>query len=187
MQKIAIFASHNGSGFDAIYEAILSKKLNAEIVFILSNNTNAPVLTKAKNHHIEHFVVNNKTDKNPDKQIFSLLKHYNCSYIFLSGYMKMVSADITKNFTVINSHPSLLPKYGGYGMYGRKVHEAVVENKEVKSGITIHKVNEIYDDGEIILQKELVLNKDESAITLEKRLKIIEKIAIVEGLNKCLK
>ena len=186
MDKIAIFASHNGSGFEAILEAIACKKLHLKIAFVVSNNTDAPVLQKAKYANIPAYLVNSKHYNDPDKKIYQLLKKHSCKYIFLSGYMKKIPANITKNFHVINSHPSLLPNYGGNGMYGRYVHEAVIANMESKSGVTIHYVNEFYDDGKIILQKELTLSKNENVDSLEQKIKKLEKVAIVEGLIKCL-
>lgn len=184
MTKIAILASHNGSGFDALYEA--REELNIEIVLIISNNSNAPILQKAKNHHIDSFVVNTKTETNPHAMIERLLNKYGCKYIFLSGYMKKLDSNLTSNFKIINSHPSLLPKYGGAGMYGRFVHEAVIKNEEKLSGVTIHEVNDKYDDGKIILQKQLKLSTDESVDSLELKIKELEKIAIVEAFKRCL-
>lgn len=186
MTNIAILSSHNGSGFNAIYKAQLENKLDVEVKVVISNNTNATVLKNAQKHNIDSYLVNSKTDSNPDDKISFLLEKYDCKYVFLSGYMKKLSATITENFKVINSHPSLLPKYGGAGMYGRFVHEAVIANNEKISGVTIHEVNEVYDDGKIILQKELILKDDETVDTLENKIKELEQIAIIDGLKKCL-
>ena len=101
--------------------------------------------------------------------------------------MKKLSPRITNIFKVVNSHPSLLPKYGGRGMYGRKVHEAVIKNQERLSGVTIHEVNEVYDEGKVILQKELVLDKGETIEGLESKIKGLEAKAIVEGFQLYLK
>lgn len=180
MIKVAVLASHNGSGFDALYEAVIKKELNIELVLVISNNQNALVLQNATNYAIDNFVVNSKTDANPDEKIALLLKEYECKYVFLSGYMKKLSSDLTREFNIINSHPALLPKYGGEGMYGRYVHEAVIKNREKISGVTIHEVNENYDEGKILLQKKLLLNGDESVDLLEKKIKKLEQIAIVE-------
>ncbi|MGE4420419.1 MAG: phosphoribosylglycinamide formyltransferase [Sulfurimonas sp.] len=180
MTKVAVLSSHNGSGFNALYEALIKKELNIELVLVISNNQNALVLQNAANYAIDNFVVNSKTDANPDEKIALLLKEYGCKYIFLSGYMKKLSSTLTRNFNIINSHPALLPKYGGEGMYGRYVHEAVIKNREKESGVTIHKVNENYDEGEILLQKKVTLSEDESVESLEKKIKMLEQLAIVE-------
>ena len=182
MQNIAILASHNGSGFSAIQNAILEKKLNLNIALVISNNSNAIVLEKAKKNKLQNYVVNAKTSHNPDERIVALLKQHKCHYIFLSGYMKKLSSSLTDNFTIINSHPSLLPKYGGSGMYGRFVHEAIIQDKESVSGVTIHKVDAEYDSGKILLQKEIVLVKGETVDTLESKIKELEAVVIVEAL-----
>lgn len=181
MIKIAILASYNGSGFSALYEASQKKELNAQIVLVISNNSDAVALKNASKHGIDNFVINSKTASNVDEKIEELLRRYGCEYLFLSGYMKKVGDNITKNFKVINSHPALLPNYGGAGMYGRHVHEAVIKNREKLSGVTIHEVNENYDEGRIILQKKLVLDRDESVDSLEAKIKKLEQITIVEA------
>lgn len=187
MTKVAILASHNGSGFIALYEAIQRGELSIKIPLVISNNSNAAVLQNAADYGIENFIVNSKTDINPDEKIEELLREHNCKYIFLSGYMKKVGTNITKNFQVINSHPALLPNYGGVGMYGRFVHEAVIKNRDKISGVTIHEVNTEYDSGKIILQKELKLSIDESVDSLEEKIKKLEQSAIVEAFKKYLK
>jgi phosphoribosylglycinamide formyltransferase-1 len=185
--NLAIFASHNGSAFDVIYAAIQKEELPFTLKLLLSNNSDAKVLQKAKKHNICHAVVNSKLFENPDKKIIALLKEEKIECIFLAGYMKKLSAEITRNFKVINSHPALLPKFGGSGMYGRFVHEAVIQSKESRSGVTIHEVNENYDEGKIILQKSLEVHPDETVSSLEKRIKELEQSTIIEGLRLCLK
>jgi len=183
MKKLGILASHNGSGFSAIYKAILEEKLNIQITLIISNNTNATVLQNAKKYNLNNFLINSKTDENPDEKIYSLLKEYECEYIFLSGYMKKLSSKVINEFKVLNSHPSLLPKYGGSGMYGKFVHEAVIKNAEKESGVTIHEVSEEYDEGKILLQKKLTLSQNESVESLELKIKQLESSSIVEVLQ----
>ena len=168
MQNIAIFASHNGSGLSAIQNAIIEKKLNLNIALVISNNSTALVLEKAKKYNLQNYVVNSKTTQNVDKTLVTLLKEHKCSYVFLSGYMKKIGSSLTNNFTIINSHPSLLPKHSGSGMY--------------VSGVTIHKVDEEYDSGKVILQKELILEKHETVDTLESKIKKLEGQTIVEAL-----
>lgn len=187
MTNIAVLASYNGSGFDTLHQASKDGILDIDIKLVISNNTNAVVLEKAKAYNIKSYLINSSTDSDVDEKIYTLLKENNCEYVFLSGYMKKISSKLTNNFKVINSHPSLLPKYGGQGMYGRYVHEAVVNNKEKISGVTVHEVNEKYDDGKIILQKQLTLSVGETAETLEQKIKALEKSAIIQSFIKCLK
>ncbi len=183
MKKLGILASHNGSGFSAIHKAILEKELDIQITLVISNNTNAVVLQNAKKYNLNNYLVNSKTDENPDEKIYSLLKENKCEYIFLSGYMKKLSSKIINEFKVLNAHPSLLPKYGGSGMYGKFVHEAVIKNTEKESGVTIHEVSEEYDEGKILLQKKLTLSQGESVDSLELKVKQLERNAIVEVLK----
>jgi len=103
--------------------------------------------------------------------------------------MKKIESKLLSAFPnkIINTHPAILPsQYGGKGMYGRFVHEAIIENKEKKSGVTIHYVNEVYDEGEKILVKELLLDENETVDSLENRIKELEKEAIVEAFKKLL-
>lgn len=191
MKKIGILASYNGSGFETIQKAIETGVLDAKVCVIITNNSNAGVLEKAKKYNIDSFVVNKNLfpNENLDLKITNILKEYKCDYIFLSGFMKKIEDNMLKTFPnkIINTHPAILPSiYGGAGMYGSFVHEAVVKNGEKKSGVTIHYVNENYDEGEKILIKELFLDENETAETLENRIKELEKIAIVEAFKKVL-
>ncbi|MBL3520220.1 phosphoribosylglycinamide formyltransferase [Arcobacter lanthieri] len=191
MKKLGILASYNGSGFETIQKAIENGILNAKVEVIITNNSDAGVLEKAKKYGIKSFIINSKLfpNENLDLKIAQTLKEFGCDYIFLSGYMKKIEDNLLKTFPnkIINTHPAILPSiYGGKGMYGHFVHEAVVKNGEKKSGVTIHYVNENYDEGEKILIKELELSSDETAETLETRIKDLEKIAIVEAFKKVL-
>ncbi|MDZ7818805.1 MAG: phosphoribosylglycinamide formyltransferase [Aliarcobacter sp.] len=190
-KKIGILASYNGSGFETIQKAINEKKLDAKVVVVISNNTNAGVLQKAESYDIPNFIINDKRypGQNIDDKCARLLKDFECDYIFLSGYMKKIEPVLLNAFPnkIINTHPALLPSiYGGIGMYGRFVHEAIIKNGEKKSGVTIHYVNEVYDEGEIILTKELEIASNETVDSLENRIKELEKEAIVEAFEKLL-
>ena len=191
VKKIGILASYNGSGFETIQKAIEENKLNAKVVVVISNNTNAGVLQKAQSLNIPNFIINDKRypGQNIDDKCARLLKDFECDYIFLSGYMKKIESSLLNTFPnkIINTHPALLPSiYGGKGMYGRFVHEAIINNGEKKSGVTIHYVNEVYDEGEIILTKELEIALNETVDSLEARIKELEKNAIVEAFEKLL-
>ena len=190
-KRIGILASYNGSGFETLQKAINEKKLDAKIVVVISNNTNAGVLEKAESYNIPNFIINDKRylGQNIDDKCARLLKDFQCDYIFLSGFMKKIESSLLTTFPnkIINTHPALLPSiYGGKGMYGRFVHEAIIKNGEKKSGVTIHYVNEVYDEGEIILTKELDIASNETVDSLENRIKELEKEAIVEAFKKLL-
>lgn len=190
MKRIGVLSSYNGSGFETIVKACENKELNAEVVVVISNNSKAQVLEKAKKKNIPNFIVNANIfpDENLDEKITKLLKEHNCDIIFLSGYMKKVENNLLKAYpnAIINSHPSLLPKFGGLGMYGSKVHEAVIEAKEKKSGCTVHIIDEEYDKGEYLVQNSIEIKSDETAISLENRVKNLETVTIIEALNKYL-
>ena len=191
IKKIGILASYNGSGFETIQKAIIEKKLNAKVVVVITNNTNAGVLEKAESYNIPYFIINDKRypGQDIDDKIARLLLEFDCDYIFLSGYMKKIGSKLLSVFPnkIINTHPALLPSiYGGVGMYGRFVHEAVIKNAEKKSGVTIHYIDEVYDEGEIILKKDLDIEKDETVDSLENKIKDLEKIAIVEAFERLL-
>lgn len=180
MKRIALFASHNGSIFETLYAH--SSQIGS-IKLIISNNTNPPIFQKAKQYDIDHYTINNKLFDDVESKIIEFLEKYQCDIIVLAGYMKKITPKLANKYTIINSHPSLLPKYGGVGMYGKYVHEAVISAKERQSGVTIHYVNENYDEGNIILQKTITLDENETTFSLERKIKELEKIAYIEALN----
>ena len=152
MARIAIFASGSGSNAENIIRYFSGNK-SVEVVLVLTNQSRAGVLIRAQLHNIPTFVFT-KYDLIQCCKVFNILKDYNASMIVLAGFLLKIPLYMIKAYpnSIINIHPSLLPKYGGKGMYGMNVHTAVVENKEEKTGITIHYVNENYDEGAIIFQ-----------------------------------
>jgi phosphoribosylglycinamide formyltransferase-1 len=188
MKKIGILSSHNGSGFDTIVQACNDGVLNAKVVVVISNNSDALVLKKAKRQGIDSFIINTKlfANENLDEKITALLQSYACDYVFLSGYMKKIEKNLLQAYpnAIINSHPALLPKFGGVGMYGSYVHEAVIAAKEAYSGCTVHFVNEEYDKGEYIVQKSLKINENETVQELEQRIKKLESVTIIEAFQQ---
>lgn len=188
MKRIGILSSHNGSGFDTIQKACENKTLNAQVVLVVSNNSSAKVLEKAEKNNVPNFIINTKKypNENLDKKITDLMLEFKVDYIFLSGYMKKIEENLINTFEnrIINSHPALLPKFGGKGMYGTFVHKAVIDAKENESGCTIHFVNKNYDEGKYILQKTVLLEKNETFETLENKIKTLESKTIIEALEK---
>lgn len=159
--KIAIFASGSGTNAEEIIKYFQNHE-HIEISLILSNNPDAYVLQRAKNHHIPQFVFTREIfykEKIVDEVLSGI------DFIVLAGFMWLVPARLIKNFNkkMVNIHPALLPKYGGKGMYGSHVHEAVVKNKEEESGISIHWVNEAYDEGDIIFQAKCNIEPSDTA------------------------
>ena len=188
MKKIGILSSHNGSGYVTLDKACKAGKLDAEIVVVVSNNSTANVLDVAQTRATPTHVINKNLfpEENLDQKITSLLQEYECDYVFLSGYMKKLESILVSEYEnkIVNSHPALLPKFGGKGMYGRYVHESVIKAKEKVSGVTIHFVNEEYDKGDFILQKSLDIDESCTVDELENNIKELESIAIVEAFQK---
>ncbi|MFT3737524.1 MAG: phosphoribosylglycinamide formyltransferase [Breznakibacter sp.] len=152
MKRIAIFASGSGSNAEKIAEHFKNHP-NVKICFLLSNKKDALALVKAKEYGVPTVVFGRDEFYNSTK-IVDLLIENQIDLLVLAGFLWLVPALLVRAFEgrIVNIHPALLPKYGGKGMYGNYVHEAVVANNERESGITIHYVNDHYDEGDIILQ-----------------------------------
>jgi phosphoribosylglycinamide formyltransferase-1 len=151
MKKIALFASGSGSNAENIIRYFLDNR-DVSFPFIISNKQDAYVHERAKKLHIPSYAFNKDAFENGE--VLRLLQGNGIDYIVLAGFLLKVPESMLKAYPdkIINIHPALLPKFGGKGMYGSHVHEAVVANKETESGITIHYVNENYDEGQIIFQ-----------------------------------
>ena len=184
-KNIAILASGNGSNAENIFN-FFKNSSSVNVVLICCNNKDAYVVKRAKNLNIPMFIFTQKGDKT-FYNLENILKKHDVDFIALAGFLLKVPENILLNYPnkIINIHPALLPKYGGKGMYGKHVHNTVLENNDLESGITIHYVNNKYDDGEIIFQKKCCIDIDESIESLSKKInqlefdfypKIIEKI-----------
>jgi len=150
LKRIALFASGSGTNAQNIIEYFTDNKFII-IDSLWSNNPKAYALTRAKNLGVKTFVFN-RHQLYETEEILIMLQERGIDLIVLAGFLWLIPENIVNNFTIINIHPALLPKYGGKGMYGMKVHEAVVDNGDSESGITIHYVNNIYDNGQPIFQ-----------------------------------
>lgn len=117
MYNLVVFASGNGSTLQSIIDAIKNKELNAKINLLVTNNPNAYALERAKCAGIETYIIKNKTTNEIDTELSEKLKNYNIDLIVLAGYLKLIGDNLIKNYTIVNTHPSLLPKFGGKGMY----------------------------------------------------------------------
>jgi phosphoribosylglycinamide formyltransferase 1 len=158
-KRIAIFASGSGSNAQKIMEHF-KKHNDAEVAIVLSNNPDAFVLQRADNFEIPTHIFN-KHEFYQSEAVVTLLKSLEVDLIVLAGFLWLIPENLLKAFPnkIINTHPALLPKYGGKGMYGDKVHKSILENAEEESGITIHFVNECFDEGEIIHQSRFRIEK----------------------------
>ncbi len=161
MKRIVIFASGGGSNAESIVNYFKDKE-GVEVSLFFTNNADAGVIARGQRLGIPTIVFDRKTYKEIDR-IVELLQMMKTDLVVLAGFLWLIPAGLIQAFPnkIINIHPALLPKYGGKGMWGHHVHEAVVQNKESESGITIHYVNEHYDEGEAIFQaKCAVLPQD---------------------------
>ncbi|HSI77431.1 MAG TPA: phosphoribosylglycinamide formyltransferase [Lunatimonas sp.] len=173
MKKIAILASGNGTNAEAIIQHFKTAT-KAKITLVGSNNPKAYVLERAANHGIVHFTFDKKEFENGSVRAFLLLK--GIDMIILAGFLLRVPENILQTFpnAIVNIHPALLPKFGGKGMYGDRVHQAVKEAGEKVTGITIHWVNEHYDEGEIIFQKEVAVDESDTPEQIAEKVHVLE-------------
>lgn len=178
--KLAVLVSGNGTTLQAIIDAIKEKKLNAEIKIVISNTSEAYGLTRAKEANINYYVLNDYKD---EKELYNKLKESDVDLVVLAGYLKIIPINVIRDFKIINTHPALLPKYGGKGMYGMNVHRAVVENHEKETGATIHFVNEEYDKGKIISQTKVRVFKKDTPEDVSARVQKAEKIQLIKVLK----
>jgi phosphoribosylglycinamide formyltransferase-1 len=160
-KRIAIFASGSGSNAQKIMEHF-KRSAVAEVALILTNNPEAYVLQRADNFEIPSHIFDRQEFYHTD-DIIRLLKNLQIDLIVLAGFLWLIPPSLLQAFPnkIINIHPSLLPKYGGKGMYGDKVHKAILAAGEEESGITIHFVNEHFDEGEVIHQSRFKIESDD--------------------------
>jgi phosphoribosylglycinamide formyltransferase 1 len=189
-KRIAIFASGSGSNAQKIMEHF-KRSSDAEVALVLTNNPQAYVLQRADNFEVPSHIFTRKEFYESD-DVIRLLKNLQIDLIVLAGFLWLVPESLLKAFPnrIINLHPSLLPKYGGPGMYGDHVHKAVLANNEEESGITIHFVNEAYDEGEIIHQSRFKIEPDDTLEMLKFKGQQLEHLhfpRVVENLLKKMK
>ncbi len=173
-KRIVIFASGSGTNAENIIKYFQRTQF-AEVVLILSNKKDAKVLERSEVLDIKAISFT-KQELFSEEGVLKILKDAKPDLIVLAGFLLKFPEQILKEFPnkVINIHPALLPKYGGKGMYGNFVHEAVVKNNETETGITIHYVNENYDEGAIIFQQKVKLSKTETAETVAEKIHELE-------------
>ncbi len=174
MKKIAIFASGSGSNAQKIIEHF-TKSAIAEVDTVFTNKIDAFVIERARNLNIPSISFNRDEFYNSDN-ILNILSDKKIDLIVLAGFLWLVPANIIRMFPnrIINIHPALLPKYGGKGMYGDNVHKVIIANHEPFSGITIHYVNERYDEGDIIFQAKCAVELTDDANSLASKVHELE-------------
>ncbi len=174
MKKVVVFASGSGSNFQAIIDAVNAGEIQAEIAGLISNKSEAGALQRATNNSIPTTVCSPEQFESTadyEKVLLQKVESWKPDLIVLAGYLRKIPDQIIAAYrgSIINIHPSLLPKYGGKGFYGMNVHRAVLENNETESGCTIHIVDEEFDQGPIIAQSKVAVHSDDTPEILAKR------------------
>ncbi len=174
MKNVAIFASGTGTNAKKIIDYFHTNPY-IRIRLVVSNKMDAPVLQIAREHHIDTLIINRK-DFYETTQILDDLNAYAIDFIVLAGFLWLVPPYLVQAFDkrMVNIHPALLPKYGGKGMYGMRVHEAVKAAGDLTSGITIHYVSENYDEGDIVLQASCAIKPNDTADAIAKKIHALE-------------
>ncbi len=186
--RIAFFASGNGSTFQALVEAINNEKLSVTPALLICSNSKARVIERAKNLSVPSSVVSRKeylTTTEHAEALLAALSVSSCDFICLCGYTELVPPQVVASFRnrILNIHPALLPAFGGKGMYGHRVHEAVIAYGARISGATVHVVDEEYDHGPIIAQQAVLVYPNDSPESLAERVQLVEKSLYVAALR----
>ena len=183
MKHVAIFASGSGTNAQNLIEYFnygknRSNKTSPDtkVEVVICNKPGAYVLTRAEKLGVPTAVLNKEELTNSTERLFELLKQYSIDYIILAGYLLKIPAELIEMYPdkIINIHPALLPAYGGKGMYGHHVHEAVVAAKAKESGITIHLVDEKYDNGKILFQAKCSIDPTDTPDDVAKKIHHLE-------------
>jgi formyltetrahydrofolate-dependent phosphoribosylglycinamide formyltransferase len=190
--RLAVFISGSGTGLQSLIDASKRGDLSAQIVWVVSSKRDAYGLTRAENENIETFVYRRKkynTSREAAEDLLARLKAHRVDYIALAGYLKLLPSDVVRAFPrgITNIHPALLPRYGGKGMYGMKVHEAVLAAGDRETGPTVHIVDEIYDHGKILEQVRIPVLADDTPESLSERVLLEEHKLYPKVLEKLIK
>jgi phosphoribosylglycinamide formyltransferase-1 len=187
--KLGFLASHEGSNMQAIIDACMSGRLEAEPRVVISNNSSSPAIERARREGIPYFHLSSRTHPMPedlDRGILDALEAHQVNLVVLAGYMKRLGHQTLSRYPgrILNIHPALLPMYGGKGMFGKRVHEAVLAAGERVTGVTIHKVDQHYDQGEIVAQCEVTVVAGDTVDSLGERVLRREHEFYVETLQQ---
>lgn len=174
-----------GSGQGSIAEAVLAHQASREscpyrVVAVISSAQGAGIVAVGQKYHIATYVLSSADPAVMEAEILAVVQDVGVQMLVLAGFLRLLPAAVINAMhgRVINTHPALLPKYGGKGMYGRRVHEAVVRANEVETGVTIHWVTELYDEGAVIAQRTVGLKPTDSVEIVEQKVKSLEKVLL---------
>jgi len=188
VKKIAVLISGTGTNLQAIIDAILQKKVNAEIKIVISNTKDAYGLFRAEKHGIKNMFLSakNLTDEEYSEKLLEIFKKEEIDFVVLAGFLKILSKDLVMQYKnrIINIHPSLIPSFCGKGYYGIKVHEKAIEYGVKVTGATVHFVDENADTGPIIEQRAVDVDDFDTAKSLQQKVLAIEHEILVSSLKK---
>ena len=185
MPKIAVLISGGGSNLQSVIDSIKNKNLDCSIEYVISDRECSGI-KRAENEGIKTIFIDRKKFSDSLSEKIGEILEGNVDYIVLAGFLSILNPEFVKKWDrkIINIHPSLLPKYGGAGMYGIKIHEAVIKNKEKESGCTVHYVDTGIDTGEIIIQEKVAVLPDDTPETLQQKVLEKEHIILTEAIKK---
>jgi phosphoribosylglycinamide formyltransferase-1 len=177
--RLAVLASGGGSNLQAIIDACEGGEIDAQVVLVVSNNSDAGALQRARTHGIPDLHLSSRqfdSQEEFDTRLLEVLSEYKVDLVILAGYMKLLSPAVVSAYRnrMLNIHPALLPSFGGKGMYGIRVHQAVIESGAKFSGVTVHVVDEQYDHGPIVAQRVVPVMDDDTPEVLAKRVLVQE-------------
>jgi phosphoribosylglycinamide formyltransferase 1 len=185
---LGFLASHGGSNMQAIIDACKQGRLDAKPCVVICNNSDAKVLTRARQEGIPRYHISAATHPGDaeDRAILRTLRAHDVDTVILAGYMKRIGPATLQAYRgrILNIHPALLPRFGGRGLYGRQVHEAVLEAGERVTGVTVHLIDEQYDTGPILSQVRVPVAEGDTADSLAERVLAQEHLLYVETLRK---
>jgi phosphoribosylglycinamide formyltransferase-1 len=187
--RIGTLASHEGTTLQAVIDACEAGQIKATPAVVISNNSKSGAARRAANHSIPFYHLSGKTHPVPedlDRSICQALEQHDVDLILLAGYMKKLGPLTLERFAgrVINTHPALLPKFGGKGMYGDRVYEAVLAAGETVTGVSVHVVDAEYDTGPVVTQHEVPVLPDDDIDSLSERVKAQEKPLLLDTLRR---
>jgi phosphoribosylglycinamide formyltransferase-1 len=177
--RLGILASHGGSNFQAIFDRCVSLEIPAQVGVVISNNSTSGAIERAETQDLPWAHLSSRTHPDPvalDRAILGCLQQYKVDLVVLAGYMKKLGPDTLEAYKgrVINIHPALLPAFGGQGMYGERVHQAVIASGARVTGVTVHLVDGNYDSGPIIAQEVVKVLEDDTAESVAQRVLRVE-------------
>jgi phosphoribosylglycinamide formyltransferase-1 len=187
MMRIGVLASHEGSVLQAMLDACADARVPARVVLVISNNSESGALRRARDAGIatRHLSTATHPDADAlDRAIVESLDTENVDLVVLAGYMKRLGASMLHRYAgrLLNTHPALLPKFGGVGFYGRRVHEAVLASGDRETGATVHWVAGDYDTGPVVAQTRVAISTDDTAESLEAKVKVAERRLLIDTL-----